>query len=239
MPLDLILPQVKPNEIDEPSQCANKGCKGRRFRLDQTVKKSVRDTMVEAVTAKRYQCLACGRTFRVYPQGVSANHTSQRVKGLAVMLYLLGLSYGATSLALGALGVYRCKSGVYEAVQAAGKRRAIFEGRQTPALGADLTTVRCQGRALPLALTVDAIDGWVLSVDAVPAEDAQTLKTWPAPIAEQVGAEILVTDDADSFKRAAKALDLAQQVCKSHVVRHTEALLAPWRSRMQMAPWLT
>jgi hypothetical protein len=35
------------------------------------------------------------------------------VKGLGVMLYLLGLSYGATSLALEALGVYMCKTSVY------------------------------------------------------------------------------------------------------------------------------
>lgn len=35
------------------------------------------------------------------------------------MLYLLGLSYGEVSLALEALGVYICKSGVYDAVQTA------------------------------------------------------------------------------------------------------------------------
>jgi hypothetical protein len=59
--------------------------------------------------------LKCKRTFRVYPEGTTHAQTSQRVKGLAVMLYLLGLSYGATSLALEALGVYLCKSRVYDA----------------------------------------------------------------------------------------------------------------------------
>ena len=38
------------------------------------------------------------------------------------MLYLLGLSYGTTSLALEALGVYMCKTSVYEAVQAAAEK---------------------------------------------------------------------------------------------------------------------
>jgi transposase-like protein len=46
-----------------------------------------------AVPAHRYRCLRCKRTFRVYPQGVTHAQTSQRVKGLAVLLYLLGLSY--------------------------------------------------------------------------------------------------------------------------------------------------
>jgi hypothetical protein len=45
-----------------------------------------------------------------------------RVKGLAVMLYLLGLSYGAASIVLEALGVYLCKSRIYDAVQAAAQR---------------------------------------------------------------------------------------------------------------------
>jgi len=65
-----------------------------------------------------------------------------RVKGLAVLLYLLGLSYGAVSLALEALGVYLCKSRVYDTVQGVAeqvpgmKREQVFEGLRTPALGA-------------------------------------------------------------------------------------------------------
>jgi transposase-like protein len=54
--------------------------------------------------AQRYKCLRCGRTFRVYPEGVTRAQTSKRVKGLAVMLYLLGLSYRVVALALEALG---------------------------------------------------------------------------------------------------------------------------------------
>jgi hypothetical protein len=40
--------------------------------------------------ARRYECLRCKRTFRLYPQGVTPAQASQRVKGLSVMLYLLG-----------------------------------------------------------------------------------------------------------------------------------------------------
>lgn len=98
--------------------------------------KALRDTVYQEVQAYRYQCLKCGRTFRVYPQGVSSAQTSQRVKGLVVMLYLLGLSYGATSLALEAIGVSMCKSRVYDAVQEAAsrvpglKREQVFKGER-------------------------------------------------------------------------------------------------------------
>ena len=147
------------------------------------------------------------------------------------MLYLLGLSYGATSLALDALGVYMSKTSVYEEVQAAAekvpgmKRDEVFGKLRTPALGGDLTSVKCNGEWLPLGLTVDDTTGLVLTVDELLAEDAETLKEWIEPIAKAVDAKILVSDDADSFKTVTKDLGLAHQVCKSHVKPNTETFV--------------
>lgn len=231
MRLELLLPSVDPQEWQVPHQCPYAGCGGRHFRLHQVVDKPVRDTVYRPVTARRYQCLRCRRTFRVYPTGIKRAPTSQRVKGLAVMLYLLGLSYGAVALALDALGAYLCKSQVYAAVQAAAqqvpgmKRRHVFASLNTPALGADVTSVKCRGKWLALGLSVDPLTGLVLTVDRLPAEDAQLLETWLKPIATAVGAQLLVSDDADSFKTVADQLGLDQQVCKAHVVRNTDALV--------------
>jgi transposase-like protein len=183
------------------------------------------------VQVHRYQCLKCKRTFRVYPEGTTSAQTSQRVKGLAVMLYLLGLSYGATSLALEALGVYLCKSRVYDAVQEMAqrvpglKRDQVFAGVKTPALGGDLTSVKCKGEWLPLGITVDPISGLALTIDALAAEDIKTLKDWIEPIAKSVGAQVLVTDDADGFKTVADEVGVQHQVCKAHVLRNTETLI--------------
>jgi hypothetical protein len=157
------------------------------------------------------------------------------------MLYLLGLSYGAVALALEAFGVYLCKTQVYEAVQAAAqhvpglKRRHVFGGVRTPAVGADVTSVKCKGHWLQLGLSVDALTGAVLSVDQLPNAEAQTLRTWLAPLAAAVGAELLVSDDADGFKTAADELGLAQQVCKAHVVRNTDALVATLTAAVEAA----
>src|SRR5215469_378283 len=115
MRLRTLLPKVNPEAITVPTRCVYAGCGGRKFHLRQEVAKPLRDTVYQQV--HRYQCLKCKRTFRVYPEGTTPAQTSQRVQGLAVMLYLLGLSYGATSLALEALGVPLCKSRVYDAVQ--------------------------------------------------------------------------------------------------------------------------
>jgi transposase-like protein len=236
MRLELILPSVTPRGVQVPTVCPYRGCKGQRFRLHQCVGKPLRDLRYGAVEARRYECLGCRRTFRRYPTGVTRAQMSLRVKGLAVMLYLLGLSYGAVSLALEALGAYMCKSRVYDAVQATAervpglRREQVFAGLKTPALGGDLTSVKVKGEWLVLGLTVDDISGLVLTVDSLGGEDAETLREWIAPIAEAVQAEILVTDDADTLKRAADASGLEQQVCKGHVERNTEALMVSLRA---------
>ena len=235
MRLQMLLPKVEPATFTLPTTCPRPGCPGTHFQERQEVNKAVRDMVHQQVVARRYACLRCGRTFRVYPLGVTRAQVSLRVKGLAVMFYLLGLSYGAVSLVLEALGVYVCKSRVYDVVRAAAQRvpglkqRQVFEGIQTPALGCDLTSVKCNGRWLPLGVTVDDLTGLVLTIDELSGEDAQTLIEWIAPIAEQVGAKLLVTDDADSLKVVAEEEGLDQQICKSHVKRNTDALIADLR----------
>jgi len=231
MRLKLILPEVKADSFSKPQRCANGSCEGKHFQQRQVVKKALRDGGYKEVAARRYGCLRCGRTFRVYPQGVSGAQVSQRVKGMAVMLYLLGLSYGAVELMLGALGVFFSKTSVYRAVQAAGegvegmKRSQIMKGYQTKAIGADLTYVKCKGKWLPIGVIVDPLNGLVLSIDQLSGEDAQTLQEWIEPIADIVGAQVLVTDDADALKQAADQSGLDQQVCKSHVVRNTKEII--------------
>lgn len=231
MRLQLILPRVQPGEFEIPAICPYEGCEGRHFRHHQEVDKPLRDTRYDFVTVHRYECLRCHRTFRLYPEGVTHAQVSQRVKGLAVMLYLLGLSYGATSLALEALGVYMAKSSIYEAVQAVAekvpglKQREVFGGIRTPAVGGDLTSVKCFGEWLHLGLAVDDTTGLVLTVDELPMEDAETLKDWLQPVVDAVGAELLVTDDADALKTVADELGMDHQVCKSHVKRNTEVLV--------------
>ncbi len=239
MRLQMILPKVEPEKIAPPAVCPYKDCQGIHFRLHQDVAKPVRDTVYEQVTAQRHECLWCRRTFRVYPAGVTPAHVPLRVKGLAVMLYLLGLSYGAASILLEALGVYLCKSRVYDAVQVAAQRvpglkpRQVFEGIKTTALGCDLTSVNFNGQWLPLGMTVDDTTGWVLTIDELSGEDAHPLTEWIAPIAEQVGAKLLITYDVDSLKAVAEEVDLDQQICKSHVKRNTEALIADLRAILE------
>src|ERR1700694_2849494 len=235
MRLHLLLPKVDPKVMPVPLKCGYADCTSHQVRLHQPVSKALRDTAHHQVQVHRYRCLKCQRTFRAYSAGVTHAQSTGRGKGLAVMLYLLGLSYGAVSLALESLGVPLSKTQVYQTVQAVAaripdlKRDQVFQGVKTKAIGGDLTSVKCAGHWLHLGLSVDALTGLVLTIDELEAEDAKTLQAWIEPIAKSVGAEVLVTDDADGFKTVADKAGLLHQVCKSHVKRNTEELIDQMR----------
>ncbi|KPL82532.1 hypothetical protein SE15_10395 [Thermanaerothrix daxensis] len=127
------------------------GCKGKRFYPRQEVEKKLVDGTYSNVKVWRYECANCGGTFRAYPKGVGCQHISHRVLGLAVMLYILGLSYDAVAIVLSALGIGIGKTSVHRAVQAAAqkipgmKRKELLKGYKTGAVGADVTSVCLMG----------------------------------------------------------------------------------------------
>jgi transposase-like protein len=231
MRLNLILPKVEPTRFEYPKKCPQKGCAGMRFMPRQEVSKKLVDAEHPEVTAWRYECVKCGYVFRVYPKGVSHKQISKRVNGMAVMMYLLGLSYGAVEIVLSSLGMGIGKSSVYRAVQEVArqvpglKREKLLEGYQTKAVGADVTSVRCNGVWVTVGIAVDATNGMVLSIDELPGEDAEQLKAWLEPILDAVDADVVVSDDADAFKKVSDETGRSQQVCKSHVGRNTDALV--------------
>lgn len=239
MRLLMRLPAVDPAAIPAPQACPH-GCGGQHVKLRQVVAKPLRDTKLAAVVAHRDDCVRCGRTFRVHPLGVSHAQISTRLRGVGVLLSLVGLRYGAVALTLEALGHPLSKVAVDNAVQAAGERvpglrrdavRLPPGQRLVAALGADLTSVTCAGEWVTVGVSVDALGGVALTVDVLDAGEATDLIAWLAEIAAVVGAEVLVSDAAAGFKTAADATGLLPQAGKAHVVRNTEA----WVERMAPA----
>ena len=158
MRLKLLLPDVKPDQWQLPNECVKEGCKGKRFYPRQAVEKRIVDGKYQTVQAWRYECGSCGCTFRVYPLGVGSQQVSHRVIGLAVMLYVLGLSYGAVALVLAALGIGIGKTSVYRAVQAVAqkvpgmKQEKLLEGYRTGAVGPMSPACGVMGNGCPWEL---------------------------------------------------------------------------------------
>jgi len=61
--------------------------------------------------------------------------------------------------------------------------------------------VFCNGVWVTIGIAVDAMNEMILSIDELPGEDAEQLKAWLEPILDAVDADVVVSDDADAFKK--------------------------------------
>lgn len=217
MRLRLLVPQVKPQPEDRPSACRK--CGSPLLQRHQTVRKRVIDTQIREAQAVRYRCIACRRTFRHYPEGVSRYRQSQRVMGLAVLLWTLGLSEWGTSHVLHALEAGIHRSSVHRDRLRAG---ALLQQHGAPtgpvrALGADETGLRVRGQAQVVGFVVDQESKKTIGVDLLVQQDGAAFRQWLERYTRALGVEVLVTDDLNTYKPVSQQLGLAQQVCLAHV----------------------
>jgi len=230
MRIRMHLPRVQPERYEMPSVCPYEDCAGEHFKLHQRhCRRTIDDTDHDAVNVRRYRCLSCKQTFRVYPRGVSGAQRSDRLRAIGIMLYVLGLSYGAVEDALQALGLAGSKASVYRDVQAAGEavqrvRQAQGE-RKVTVMGADTTFVSCNRQQVTLAMGVDALTGQVLDIEIVDSESTETLLPFLEQLQELFEVEVLVSDDQDSYKNAAAELGLTHGICRAHVNRNVAKLV--------------
>jgi transposase-like protein len=224
------LPKVEPDTYGLPDECPYEGCDGQFFK-PHGVKgedKALRDLSHDQVKSYRYRCLKCDSTFRVYPSGVSQSQQSDRLQAITVLLYLLGLSYGAVSDFLFALGVAVSKTTVYNNVQAAGVRSrgrqqtTAAAGGQRAVIGSDGTYVKVKGETVGIQVVVDDQTGDLLALEIVDSENTDQVREIVERVAAQVGAEVLVSDDLDVYKGVADEAGLDHQVCRSHVKRNVD-----------------
>jgi transposase-like protein len=233
MRLQVRLPKIRDDEFVFPEQCPYEGCSGDTFKL-HGVKgevKAVRDTDHEQVTSHRHRCTTCGRTFRVYPTGVSQAQQSDRLKAMSVLLYVLGLSYGGVEDFLTAIGLGIGKTTVYDNVQAAGvvarkrQKTELERGGQCLIIGADGTFLKVKGVQVGIEVVVHDETGALLGLDITTSESAEEIEPFIRQIAEQVEAEVLVSDDFDTYKNIADNADLAHQICQSHIIRNVDKVV--------------
>jgi transposase-like protein len=185
----------------------------------QTVRKTVIDTQVRDTQAVRYRCTDCRRTFRHYAEGVRHYRQSDRVVGLAVLIWTLGLSEWATSIVLHGLEAGIHRSSVHRDRLRAGQ---LLQDRQrlggsVRVLGADETIVRIRGKAQLVGFVVDSATGTTLGVDILWDQDSAAFQRWLEPYLMALGVEVLVTDDLATYKPVVRTLGLRHQVCLTHV----------------------
>ncbi len=237
------IPKVEPAVMQPPAVCPYEDCQGQYFKDHQRdCAKPLRDTRIDQVTTYRRKCLSCERTHRVYPQGVGRAQQSDRLKGLSILFYVLGISYRGVEDMLEAFGLTLDHTSVYHNVQAAGEqvrllRRAWLQaGGKVMAVGADVTYVQCRGDRVALAVAVDSAEGIVLDIEILENEETETIEAWLKPLLELVGAEVLTTDDQDGFKAVADRAGVSHQICRRHVTLNMLDFIAKTAERVLTTP---
>ena len=227
MRIQVHLPRVNPEVYQEVKACPY--CGGEHFKPhgQQGYPKKVRDLHHSQVSSQRVKCMRCKQTFRLYPQGVSQADQSDRLKGMSVLLYVLGLSYGGVSDFLGALGVFIGKTTVYRNVQAAGfaSRQPGRRAGSSTVIGSDGTYINVQGVQVGIQVVVDDKSGELLGLELITSENSPEMVEKLREIAGEVGAEVLVSDDLDSYKEVADELGLDHQICRKHVKDNVDQLV--------------
>ncbi len=241
MRIGVRLPKVEPDVYDKPEQCPYEECEGQHFKPHGTKgeRKEIRDLEYQEVTSLRMRCLKCNRTFRVYPRGVSKAHQSDRLKAITVLLYVLGLSYGAVSDFLSALGQKICKTTAYNNTQDAGKqarkrqRETVKQGGKRPVIGADGTYVKVKGERIGIEVVVDDESGELLGLDIIVSENSAEVLEIVREVMEDVDAEVIVSDNHGAYNAVANELGLDHQICRSHAKRNMDALAKSIREQLK------
>jgi transposase-like protein len=211
------LPEVKSIADSRPDSCPY--CQGVVFRRHGRVEKPIKDLKVGQVALYRYRCTGCSRTFRHYPQGVDSHDQSQRLRGMAALLWGLGLSHQSISQVLSTLGASIAKMTSWRDVQEAGM--ALCQGWQVAGkvevIGVDEKVVKVQGRKVVIGFVVAPDSGEVLGLELLVEQDCGALLEWLKPYVEEYGVEVIVSDDLVTYKPVVEELGVEHQVCLAHV----------------------
>jgi transposase-like protein len=219
MPIVLLqLPDVKRKTETRPGEC--RYCKGEIFQRWGGVGKPVRDNHYRSVQVYRYRCCSCQRTFRYYPQGVDWADQTQRLRKLAALFWVLGMSLRGVQLALSAFGVQVSHMTVWRDIQEQAK--ALEKRRRwqpVRVLGVDGVYPLGKGRKLPVLVAVDLGNGQPVAIGKVDESNPHAVRRWLEPLVKRLGVTVLVTDDLLSYRVVAEKLEVEHQVCQFHVRR--------------------
>ena len=215
----LSLPEVKRKTENRPQAC--RYCQGGTFQRWGKVRKPVRDNRHRTVSVYRYRCCHCRRTFRHYPQGVDQADQTQRMRKLAAVLWVLGMSLRGVAMALSAFGVQLSYMSVWRDLQEQADqlvKRRRWQGVRV--LGVDgLYPLGWDKRKQAVLVAVDLGSGQPVAVGYLDEANPQAVRRFLEPLVQRLGVSVIVTDDLASFRSVTAQLGVEHQVCQFHVRR--------------------
>ena len=215
----LQLPDVKRKAEIRPKECPQ--CAGETFQRWGKVRKPVRDNRYRSVGVYRYRCCHCWHTFRHYPEGVDRADQTERMRKLAALLWVMGMSLRGVGIALSAFGVKLSHMSVWRDLQ---EQVNVLEQRRrwqgVRVLGVDgLYPLGWGKRKHAVLVAVDLGNGQPVAVGYLDEANPQAVRRFLEPLVQRLGVSVVVSDDLASFRGVTQKLGVEHQVCQFHVRR--------------------
>lgn len=163
------------------------------------------DLKASTVAQRRMKCPHCGMTWTLRAKGVGpGRQRSDRLRGIGVILYMLGLSYRAVEQFLPCLDCCGTKSSIERDVTEAG-HKAMDLHLSAPrvrvrVLGVDGTGNAMAGRKGGLLFFVDVERQKLLFVEPICESEGSKVRRHVRRVFAEVGAEELRTDEHSVYK---------------------------------------
>ena len=214
----LKLPDVKVAAENRPSRCP--ACKGDTFQRWGGQVREVKDPHVQAVVVYRYRCCRCHHTFRHYPEGIDQAQQTQRLRALAALGWVLGLSYRGIETLFAAFGVEISRMSAWRDTQERAEQlKRKRQWQPVRVLGVDGAWVRGWGEQRGVLVAVDLGNNQPVAIGYVDEHDARAVRRFLEPLVQRLGVSVIVTDDLAMYRNLAEKLGLEHQVCQFHVRR--------------------
>jgi DNA-directed RNA polymerase subunit RPC12/RpoP/transposase-like protein len=231
--ITLRLTTVNSQPTERPSSCQY--CGHSILQKWGAVIKPVRDSQLQQVLVHRYHCTRCHRTFRDYPEGIERADQSLRLQQLATLCWQFGFSTRNVSGLFNAFGVSLAHMSVWRDVQACAE--ALCQKRQLRpplrVLGLDGVYGRVAEQPHAVTVAVDPGSGRLISLAEIDEHSVEQVVAWLKPWVEELGIQVLVTDDLNEAAQVAEQLGLQHQVCQFHLIRWVERTLRELQGELQ------
>jgi transposase-like protein len=201
--VDYILPSVG-SGVKLDRRCPH--CGDPNGRIHSSVRfRRISDPKATVVAQRRMRCPRCGVTWALRSEGVCPGcQRSDRLIGLGVILYMLGLSYRGVAKFLPCLGCRGSRSAVDRDVASAGsKAQALHDSAprmRVRVLGVDGTGDAMAGTKGGLLFYADVERGKLVCVEAISETDAPKVRRHVRRVFSAVGAEELRTDEHSVYE---------------------------------------
>ncbi len=195
-------------------------CGGANGRIHSGVRhRRIMDLKAEVVRQRRMRCPRCGTTWTLRAAGVQeGRQRSDRVIGLGVVLYVLGLSYRGVQQVLEYLDCRGSKSSIERDVAAAGEK-AMALHQAAPRLRVEVLSVDGTGNAMAgdkggLLFFVDVGRGKLLRIEPLRETDTAKVRRHVRRVFRQVRAGELRTDEHSVYENVVSAEK--HRLCLAH-----------------------